>query len=74
MLTKCGNGITTGAEQQAVLENLQHRIRHAWVGGVFKGDIHCVSVYLHDTAGASEANMKILLEVAALLKRFRSSL
>ena len=68
VLTRCGSVISSVAGQDVLRESLQHRMRHAWVGRVFRGGIHCIRVYPRDSEGATEANLQVLLEVATLLK------
>ena len=46
----------------------QHQIHHAWVGRVVKGGVHCISFYLCDGEDASDDNLEILAEAAALIK------
>ena len=63
----CG-GIGLAPHADAVPHEYSPRIAAAWVGGVIRGGIHCVSVYLRDSEGLSEANLAILTQLAALLR------
>ena len=48
-----------------------HRICAAWIGGVTRGGIHVVSVYLHDSEGLSERNLALLQTLAAAVRTLR---
>ena len=48
-----------------------HRICAAWVGGITRGGMHVISVYLHDSEGLSERNLALLEVLAAALRTLR---
>ena len=52
-------------------EAVDHRIGSAWVGGICKGGVHVVSVYLTDSQGVSEANQTLLAKLTQLVSGFR---
>ena len=47
--------------------------RHArgYAGGFLRGGLHCCSIYLKDSEGASETNLNLLQEVAIFLSCLR---
>ena len=61
-------GIGLQPHDDAIPHEYSPCIAAAWIGGVIRGGIHCVSVYLRDSEGLSEANLAILTQLAALLK------
>jgi hypothetical protein len=54
-----------------VPDEFAHRICAVWVGGVTRGGIHVVSVYLHDSEGLSERNLALLEMLVAALRTLR---
>ena len=64
--TKKGIGMHPHAVD-IIQEGSRCRFKAAWVGGVLRGGIHCCSVYLKDSVGASETNLNLLQEVATFL-------
>ena len=51
VLVKKGIGLSKSTHD--VKPELKHRIHHAWMGGITKGGVHCISVYLRDGEDAS---------------------
>ena len=64
-----GIGLQPAAETD---ESYDHRVGSAWVGGICKGGMHVVSVYMKDSEGLSELNMTILARLAQLVGGFRN--
>ena len=62
-----GIGIAA-ADEGLVDAAFQHRIAVAHVSAVVTGGIHVISVYLKDSEGLSEYNLRVLQEVAALAR------
>ena len=54
-----------------IIEAARCRFHAAWVGGFLRGGIHCCSIYLKDSEGASETNLNLLQEVAAFISCLR---
>ena len=54
-----------------VIDGAQCRFHAAWVGGFLRGGLHCCSIYLKDSEGASETNLGLLQEVAMFLSCLR---
>ena len=69
VLVRKGTGLCKSTHE--IKPSIQHRIHHAWVGGITKGGVHCISVYLRDGENASEGNLEILAEVAILIKSLK---
>ena len=69
VLVKKGIGLCRSTHE--VKPALRHRIHHAWMGGITKGGVHCISAYLRDGEDASEGNLEILTEVAILVKSLK---
>ena len=51
----------------AMNEAYHCRFKAAWIGGLLRGGFHCASIYLKDSEGPSERNLKFLQEVAIFL-------
>ena len=62
-----GIGISP-ADEGLVSAQFAHRIAAAHVSGVVAGGVHIISVYLKDTEGLSEYNLRVLQEVGALVR------
>ena len=60
-----GTGITP-VERELVSHDLRHRITAAHVNAVIPGGLYFISVYLKDSEGLSEYNLRVLQEAAAL--------
>ena len=70
VLVRAGSGITAAADT-LVRDLYRHRIAVAWVDGIVKGGVHCVSVYLRDSEGLTPANIAILDELAVVVRSLR---
>ncbi len=66
VLVRSGIGITP-PEASLVRQAFRHRIAVAWVDGVVRGGVHCISVYLIHSEGLSSANLAILEELYAVI-------
>ena len=49
---------------QFVAPEYLHRIGAAWIGGLTRGGVHVITVYLYDSEGASERNLELLRQLA----------
>ena len=67
VLNRRANGLAPVEEELAGGEQ-SHRIAAAWVDGVLKGGILCISVYLKDGVGLNDSNTKVLDEVLVTAK------
>ena len=56
----------TPVDQLLISPDLRHRVAAAHVSAIVPGGIHIISVYLKDSEGLSEYNLRVLQEVAAL--------
>ena len=52
---------------EVLRDGTRHRFHAAWVSGFLRGGLHCCSIYLKDSEGASETNMHLLHEAATFL-------
>ena len=62
---RLGTGVTP-VDADLILPEFRHRISAAHVSAVMKGGIHVISVYLKDSVGLTDYNLRVLQEVAAL--------
>jgi endonuclease/exonuclease/phosphatase family metal-dependent hydrolase len=60
-------GVGIRESDHSCKDGMQHRLCLAWVSGIIRGGIHCLSIYLKSGEGMSEANKAILEEAAVLL-------
>ena len=65
VLARKGTGVAP-ADSDLVAEDVKHRISAAFVNAVVPGGFHVISVYLKDSDGLSEYNLRVLQEAAAL--------
>ena len=70
ILARKGIGITPVADT-VIRADLRHRIQASWVGGICKGGIYVLSIYLKDAEGLSETNMYILEQAAICIKALK---
>ena len=63
---KKGTGISP-VDPKLIAPDMRHRLAAYHVSGVIPGGLHLISVYLKDSEGLSEYNLKILQEAAALV-------
>ena len=59
----------TPPDEPIVREAFRHRIAVAWIDGVVRGGIHCISVYLIHSVGLSPANDAILEELFVVIRQ-----
>ena len=62
-----GVGISP-ADEGLVAEEFRHRFAAAFINTLVLGGIHSISVYLKDSEGLSEYNLRVLQEAAALAR------
>ena len=70
ILARKGIGIAPIADT-VIRADLRHRLQASWVGGVCKGGIYIISIYLKDAEGLSETNMYILEQAAIYIKALK---
>ena len=54
-----------------IRDDLRHRIQASWIGGICKGGIYVLSIYLKDAEGLSDTNLYILEQVAVYIKALK---
>ena len=52
-------------------EGFRHRLACAWAGGIMRGGVHLVSVYLQDSIGMTAGNIVVMEQLAAHLASLR---
>ena len=67
MLASKGIGVA-GAGEELIAAAYRHRIAAAHVNAVLPGGLHVISVYLKDSEGLTEYNLRVLQEAAALAR------
>ena len=70
ILARAGTGITPVGEI-IIRDDLQHRLKASWVGGICKGGICMLSIYFKDGEGLSETNLFILEQAAICIMALR---
>ena len=70
ILARTGIGITPVAEN-IIPRDLKHRLQASWIGGICKGGVYILSIYLKDGEGLSETNFLILEQVATCIKALK---
>ena len=70
ILARAGIGIAPVGDN-VIRDDLRNRIQASWIGGICKGGIYLLSVYLKDGEGLFETNLFILEQVAIYLKAFK---
>ena len=66
VMVRRGSGIHDLTDN-LIQQGMRHRICISWVDAVVRGGIYCVSLWLRDSEGMSQANMAILDELAVAL-------
>ncbi len=66
VLVRKGSGIK-GNSIEAIKTQFQHRMCVSWIDAVFKGGVHCISIWLKDSEGMSATNKAILEELAVVI-------
>ena len=70
VLARKGTGMTTD-NGLAVGPTHAERLHHAWMGGVQRGGIHIVSIYLWTGEGLSERNLALLHRLKLVLRALK---
>ena len=67
VVTRKGIGITA-VDEELIAEEFRHRLAVAHVSAIVPGGVRVISVYLKDSEGLSEYNLRVLQEAAALVR------
>ena len=69
-MARKGTGLTCEGAN-VVGKAYEERIKHAWMGGIHKGGVHLISVYLWTGEGLSERNLALLHRLKLLTKTLK---
>ena len=70
VLARKGIGLTAG-ENNVVGDAHSERLHHAWMGGVQKGGVHVISIYLWTGEGLTERNLALLHRLKLLVRTLK---